>query len=202
MCSCKSGCTGSGKDCTDINECDEGTHNCPVNSACANIVAGFTCKSNSGYSCVAGEGATCRNSTHCEGNGCSFKDIDECTDKTHNCPATEDGNNVYCANTIGGFQCKQKVIDDENCEMDEEGKIIVDYANGWKYRGTGDRTNGIVNAKNADGFCKPNKPCTVGSASYAPYCYLTTGSWDYCKCKSKFDMLIIYTYNNPNLHNK
>ena len=129
--------------------------------------------------------STCRNTTHCDGNGCSFVDIDECADKTHNCPATEDGNNVYCVNTIGGFQCKQKVIDDENCEEDEEGKIIVDYANGWKYRGTADRTNGIINVLNADAFCKAGTPCTVGTASYAPYCYTTAGRWDYCKCKSK-----------------
>ena len=105
----------------------------------------------------------------------------------------EDGNYVYCVNTVGGFQCRQKVVNDDNCEEDEEGKIIVDVANNWKYRGTADRTTGIITGT-VDGFCKPGTPCTIGDVTYAPYCTVcyvpgdltTCHGWDYCKCKSKF----------------
>ena len=42
----------------DINECDEGDHNCDMNSQCNNKVGSFECHCDAGY---AGNG------THCDG---------------------------------------------------------------------------------------------------------------------------------------
>ena len=194
--------------------CADQTDFCPVGSTCLDSADGPVCKAIDGVTCKTSTGAACEDNI-CTGDGCTFEDIDECAEKTHNCPRTEwldtsshtgqmrqDSTEVwvYCENTLGGFECKRKVIDDDNCEEDEEGKIIVDYANGWKYLGSADTTNGIVNSLNEGAPCvnyatHKAQGCTVGakvgSAYFAPYCYTTNevgtaNRWDYCKCKSKF----------------
>ena len=167
-------------------KCADQADYCPSLSTCVDTATGAVCKAMDGVTCKTSTGSACSDNI-CTGDGCTFEDIDECADNTHNCPATQDGNNVMCVNTVGSFECRQKIITDENCEEDEEGKIIVDHANGWKYRGTSGkhRSHGIINKANENGHCKAD--CTTGDASYAPYCYpKETGTWDYCKCASTF----------------
>ena len=44
----------------DINECDSDAHNCSIHAKCANIVGGFECKCNSGFTDTLGDGTLCR----------------------------------------------------------------------------------------------------------------------------------------------
>lgn len=46
--------------CTDVNECDEGTHNCHENANCSEVMGGFNCTCNTGFT---------GNGTSCESNG-------------------------------------------------------------------------------------------------------------------------------------
>ena len=55
-CSCKIGYTGSGYNCTDINECTTGQHQCSVNADCMNTDGSYACQCKFGY---FGNGTTC-----------------------------------------------------------------------------------------------------------------------------------------------
>ena len=41
---------------TDVNECDEGIHNCHENANCSYVVGGFNCTCNTGFT---GNGISC-----------------------------------------------------------------------------------------------------------------------------------------------
>ncbi|CAC5394799.1 unnamed protein product [Mytilus coruscus] len=68
--------------CEDINECIDGTDNCPANSNCTNTDGSFTCICLEGFRKVGSE----------------CKDIDECTERTSGCEQ-------ICANSDGSFIC-------------------------------------------------------------------------------------------------
>ena len=70
--------------CVDINECDEGSHNCAENSVCTNTDGGFACECKSGY----------------QGDGLSCTDVDECLAGTDTCGT------LPCVNTVGSFTCE------------------------------------------------------------------------------------------------
>ncbi len=55
-CTCKSGFTGDGFSCTDVDECADGTDNCDVAATCDNSAGSFTCTCLPLYS---GDGVTC-----------------------------------------------------------------------------------------------------------------------------------------------
>ena len=69
---------------TVIDECLEGADNCDVNATCSDLVDGFECTCNAGYS---GDGIVC-------------SDDDECSDGTNNCDP-----DAICTNTAGSFTC-------------------------------------------------------------------------------------------------
>src|SRR5262245_32735751 len=50
VCVCKTGFTGDGKTCTDINECLTNNGGCDVHATCANLDGARTCTCNQGYS--------------------------------------------------------------------------------------------------------------------------------------------------------
>ncbi len=125
-CECNQGYSGDGMACSDVNECDLGTHDCSVYSTCTNTQGSFTCACNEGYS---GDGVNCSDLDECilDEHGCSFHaacvntvgsyscvcnegyagdgvtcaDIDECDLNVDNC--SEEG---ICANTPGSFVCR------------------------------------------------------------------------------------------------
>ncbi|XP_022778113.1 protein kinase C-binding protein NELL2-like, partial [Stylophora pistillata] len=73
---------------TDIDECNDGSHDCPTIAICTNTGGSFDCSCKSGH----------------QGDGRSFcSDIDECND--HNPPCDE---NAHCGNTDGSFTCSCK----------------------------------------------------------------------------------------------
>lgn len=85
-CTCRSGFTGSGSSCTDIDECAQGTHTCGPNQQCSNLLGSFDCQ--------CGPGTTDDGS-----GGCT--DVDECSNADlANCHA-----DATCTNTDGGFTC-------------------------------------------------------------------------------------------------
>ena len=122
-CECNNGYVDSDGVCDDINECDNGTHNC-ANAACNNIDGSFFCVCESGYvgepdctdvnECFDTELYDCDQNAFCNntvgsykcvcnlgysGNGLSCNDIDECNDE-NKC-----GINTDCDNTDGSYNC-------------------------------------------------------------------------------------------------
>ncbi len=108
-----------------VDECVLGTDNCHANATCTDLVVGFSCACNSGYSgtgdscteineCATNNGgcsanATCTNtpgsfSCACNsgytGNGVTCTDINECATANGGCSV-----NATCANTLGGHTC-------------------------------------------------------------------------------------------------
>ena len=81
---CRTGFTGNGKNCTDIDECAEKRDDCHTNATCSDVEGSFTCTCDSGYT----------------GNGTHCGDIDECTAPSHNCAI-----NSTCTNNNGSFSC-------------------------------------------------------------------------------------------------
>ena len=44
--------------CNDINECQNGMHNCNMAAKCSNVIGSFSCECNEGWE---GDGVTCQN---------------------------------------------------------------------------------------------------------------------------------------------
>lgn len=101
-CDCKPGFTG--ELCQhDIDECIDGTHNCPAETTCQNLAGSYKCEPIPVADCKNGgtpEGQTC----HCQpgytGLLCEH-DIDECLDGNHTCPA-----DTTCKNLPGSYSCE------------------------------------------------------------------------------------------------
>ena len=82
---CQKGWTGTGETCTDIDECEEKTHQCAYSGGlCENIDSQYKCKCDEGW---VGDGVKC-------------DDVDECTTNTHDCLT-----GIACRNTDGSFGC-------------------------------------------------------------------------------------------------
>ena len=87
--------------CTDVNECDEGIHNCHENANCSDVVGGFNCICNTGFT---------GNGTFCESKWYHYRhrilitvftaDVNECDEGIHNCHE-----NANCSDVVGGFNC-------------------------------------------------------------------------------------------------
>jgi fibulin 1/2 len=100
-CECKDGyrpvSNSSNQVCEDIDECAEGTHNCPANSTCFNKSPLFECRCNKGFEKKAG---VC-------------VDVDECADSSrHPCQG-------QCINQVGGHVCHVCPFGFENGRQDK-----------------------------------------------------------------------------------
>ena len=85
-CICRSGFTGDGRQCTDIDECQL-TEQCDENSECMNTLGTYSCVCNQGY---------VKRKFDCE-------DIDECQEGAAICHR-----DAVCKNTPGNYQCTCK----------------------------------------------------------------------------------------------
>ncbi|XP_054827904.1 nidogen-2 [Eublepharis macularius] len=130
-CECTTGYWGDGKDCTDINECAEGSSRCSRESVCVNTVGSYRCECPNGFqlaadrvSCLAPPSNPCEEGTHtCASadrarcvyhGGSSFS----CTCLTgyagngHNCTDVDEcaegrcHQAADCSNSPGSFSCR------------------------------------------------------------------------------------------------
>lgn len=129
-CQCKSGFSGNGVTCNDVDECTTNNGGCSANAICSNTAGARDCACKSGF---AGDGITCMDIDECTTNngGCDSlvtctntpgshtcgncpagysgggagvcTDINECTTNAANCAADAD-----CSNTAGSFLCACK----------------------------------------------------------------------------------------------
>ncbi|XP_051886847.1 fibrillin-2-like isoform X42 [Pristis pectinata] len=83
-CSCEPGFTWSGIGCTDVDECQSGSHDCHSSASCSNSPGSFQCVCGAGYT---GDGRTCT-------------DVDECQSGSHDCHSS-----ASCSNSPGSFRC-------------------------------------------------------------------------------------------------
>lgn len=100
---------GAGSTCTEINECTNGTAQCPANSTCTNLQPGASgacpartiCRPPPGGDATAGFGyaCACSNGFQVSGDGNSCVDFDECA----NNPCGVGGS---CTNQAPGYACK------------------------------------------------------------------------------------------------
>nr|P07522.2 RecName: Full=Pro-epidermal growth factor; Short=EGF; Contains: RecName: Full=Epidermal growth factor; Flags: Precursor [Rattus norvegicus]AAB60436.1 preproepidermal growth factor [Rattus norvegicus] len=85
VCQCLKGFAGDGNLCSDIDECELGSSDCPpTSSRCINTEGGYVCQCSEGY----------------EGDGIYCLDVDECQQGSHGC-----SENATCTNTEGGYNC-------------------------------------------------------------------------------------------------
>ena len=56
-CQCRTGFTGNGVNCSDIDECASVSNNCNDVSVCSNIIGSYVCSCNDGYT---GDGFICQ----------------------------------------------------------------------------------------------------------------------------------------------
>ena len=82
------GYRGNGKTCRDIDECQEGSHNCDPNAICTNTDGGFTCECQPGFT---GDGKTCK-----DGDECASDDSNSCS------------SDAICTNLDGSYDCSCK----------------------------------------------------------------------------------------------
>eukprot|EP00117_Sycon_ciliatum_P029197 scpid7922/ scgid2430/ Latent-transforming growth factor beta-binding protein 4 len=82
-CTCRRGYEGSGVDCAEVDECQQGSHGCHRNAACNNTVGSFECACLAGY---LGDGRECREN--------------QCLTGSHSCHANAD-----CSMTSTSFDC-------------------------------------------------------------------------------------------------
>nr|XP_034996890.1 nidogen-2 [Zootoca vivipara] len=92
-CECSAGYWGDGKECADVNECQEGRSRCSQESVCVNTPGSYRCECPSGYQ-IAKDRATCV---------AIAPPSDPCTDGTHTCASSDQVRCVYLGG--GSFSC-------------------------------------------------------------------------------------------------
>ncbi|EJD76634.1 hypothetical protein LOAG_16456 [Loa loa] len=89
ICKCKSGWTGDGKSCMDINECFGEPSVCGAHALCENSPGSYNCQCNIGY--IFDRNGKCI-------------DLDECAEGIVVCGGSK--NSSICVNTDGSYECR------------------------------------------------------------------------------------------------
>jgi hypothetical protein len=170
-CECKSGFSGDGTTCTDINECTAGTSGCSPNANCTNTVGGFNCTCKTGF---AGNGVVCTNINECTAGTHTCDPNATCTDATPGytcvCKAGYTGTGFACTNvnecTAGTDDCHVNA----NC-TDTPGSFTCACKSG--YTGDGRTTcNDINECTSGTHNCNVNATCTNTVGSFSCACNL------------------------------
>ena len=171
-CTCKTGYSGDGLTCSDVNECLTANGGCAATATCTNSAGSFSCACNAGYTgdgktctdvneCLTANGGcsangTCTNSagsfscackTGYTGDGKTCTDVNECLTANGGCAAT-----ATCTNSAGSFSCA--------CNAG--------------YTGDGKTCSDVNECLTANGGCSANGTCTNSVGSFS------------CACKTGF----------------
>ena len=191
-CTCEIGWTNTddeGATCNDVDECDDETHECDVNSTCQNTLGSYECHCNDGWESDSVEfDAVCT-------------DIDECDADapTHSCDenatcSNNDGS-YYCLCNIGyysatnsseavcgdvdecngasadGATAEEDCADNTTCE-NTTGSYICNCNLGWESENDGETDTECVDVDECDAdaslqhACDPNATCNNNDGSY------------------------------------
>ena len=106
-CHCRTGFSGNGVSCSDIDECASDSNNCDQMANCTNTIGSYVCTCRDGYT---GDGISCLGGQlqtfvflmilYAEYLIDFETDTDECELREDNC-----GTHATCKNTEGGFTC-------------------------------------------------------------------------------------------------
>ncbi|XP_046406118.1 fibulin-1-like isoform X2 [Ischnura elegans] len=152
--------------CTDVNECQVGSHDCTSSQRCDNTIGSFQCirftSCGTGYTLNAHTGL-------CE-------DDDECSLKTDNCAAL--GPLYECRNTLGSFRCDRKKCG-PNMILSNSGQCInVQCPKGYQAA--------------SDGQCNDIDECALGNpCKRNQRCLNTLGSYkcvNFLSCRSGHEL--------------
>ena len=119
-CTCNEGFRGDGFNCSDIDECVEGTDECHEDAWCNNTYGSYECYCNDGF---YGDGFECIDSDECgeQDEAGEYMNITDHLYMSHNC--SEFG---YCTNTIGSynFTCNDGLFGTGMCCMNSDECIL------------------------------------------------------------------------------
>jgi hypothetical protein len=201
-CACKSGFSGDGSTCEDIDECKTGTAVCDAQASCSNTAGGYTCACNKFWQ---GDGKTCTDVDECATNngGCGAPtamkcsnvvgaepqctDIDECAAQTDACDL-----NAECSNTVGSYDCDcnkgyagdgKSCADVNECEQGKPVTLPFPVTLGsWTFENNNAKSGWHVSndalvfkAFSGTGFANGSAPCS-GSATSAPFMVPSEGA--------------------------
>eukprot|EP00736_Rhodelphis_marinus_P008051 Rmarinus@m.28362 len=180
----------------DVNECEQGTHDCSAHASCVNTVGGYSCFCfdnfyGSGVNCSQCPSSSWSESGSLMIGDClcsegyvkeehSCVDFDECTMSVHNCET-----NATCTNTQGSFSC--------SCDAGWYGSEIECNACGGNATSLAGST-ASVNCTCITGFdgdasiqCFDANECLsqLDSCAENEICENTVGSFQ-CRCASGF----------------
>ncbi|XP_064635025.1 uncharacterized protein LOC135492455 [Lineus longissimus] len=183
-CACKSGFSGDGKICNDIDECvaNGGTMNqCSPNATCNNTVGSYECACKSGFS---GDGKICNDIDECVADGGS---MNQCS------------KHAKCNNTVGSYECACKSGfsgDGKICNDIDECVAKGGVMNQCSPNAKCNNTVGSYECACKSGFSGDGKTCkdidecvakggVMNQCSPNAKCNNTVGSYE-CACKSGF----------------
>jgi hypothetical protein len=155
-----------GDPCTDIDECENFTHDCSNNATCTNTDGSFECKCNEGF---VGDGKICAVGAECTDNPCQNDSI--CSFIESGEPATE----CLAAQDTAGCPAS-KACEDAVCELDS-------FCCSSKWEGScADCANGGENYYGID--CSSISPLCTGQGG--TFCTCTDG-WEGDVCDKDVD---------------
>ena len=155
-CACKDGYTGSGKQCFNENECNDGTHNCctEVGCQCNDEDGTFSCECIDGF-----EGDGLEAGTKCT-------NIVECQTGDHDC---DTDNHAYCIDKNGGFVCAcEPGFEGDGVKADAGGTSCTDMDN-CQYCPGGAAEDATLCVCGADATCQETPgsyECVCNQAGY------------------------------------
>ncbi|XP_058032164.1 signal peptide, CUB and EGF-like domain-containing protein 3 isoform X8 [Ahaetulla prasina] len=176
-CICKSGYTGDGKHCKDVDECER-DDNAGCVHECVNIPGNYRC--------------TCYDGFHLAHDGHNCLDVDECAEGNGGCQQT-------CVNMMGSYECHCRegffLSDNQHtCIQRPEETCAVN--NGGCDSKCHDAATG-VHCSCPMGFmlqpdrktCKDIDECRLNNGGCDHICRNTVGSFE-CSCKKGYKLLI------------
>ncbi|XP_067940061.1 nidogen-like [Watersipora subatra] len=151
-CTCKQGYEGSGRDCTDLDECATGANTCSPLAICRNTDGGYICTCTAGYS---GDGYYCA----------IEEERKSCRDMTchQNAYCEQRGDQVFCICNVGfrgdGTNCEPIVVTCNEADICDENADCVYNGETRSYE-----------CQCKDGFSGDGENCDIPIDASCAYC--------------------------------